>query len=369
MSNTKTLCAVPLVEAFTDETAGFRNCCSAYPQTHSLPGETFSDWWHGDAMQQFRAKFGQQELPTSCHRCRLQEQSSGSSFRTAVNATVDMTRLQLSWPSRWNVIFGNICNLACWTCNENASSVIETHKRRLNILPVDFVDPQTRFMQAWPGLKDNILKSYQHHDIVTLTVLGGEPLYNATVIDFLSYLVDSGLSKRTKLEFHTNATKKSNKIVDILQPCHWNYTCAFLSIDAVGAKAEWLRYGSDWNTVEKNINFFKQTANYIEIHCVLSVLNIRDAVALKMFCEQHNLPLKFQSISRPDFMSLAAWPKENLCNSQELAQHGLGKYAELVGTQPMSDAPAQLQNYIKQFDSIRQPLGTVDPELAQYLAV
>lgn len=369
MSNANTLCAVPLIEAFTNETAGFRNCCSAYPQTHSKPDETFSDWWHGDTMQQFRDEFGKEELPTNCYRCKLQEQSSGSSFRTVVNATVDVTKIQVTWPSRWNVIFGNICNLGCWTCNENASSVIETHKRRLNILPVDFVDPQTRFMQSWPSLKDNILKSYQHHDIVTLTVLGGEPLYNATVIDFLSYLVDSGLSARTKLEFHTNATKKSTKIVEILQTHHWKYTCAFLSIDAVGAKAEWLRYGSSWATIKNNIDFFKQTANYIEVHCVLSVLNIRDAVELKMFCEQHNLPLHFQTISRPDFMSLAAWPKSNLCDPELLSQCGLSKYAELIGTQPIADAPAQLQNYIKQFDSIRSPLGNVDPDLAQYLEV
>jgi hypothetical protein len=75
MSNIK--CAVPFLAAFSNNNGGFRNCCSAYPATHSKPGESFEQWWTGDQMIQFRQQIQGDELPAVCNRCVIQEKVQG----------------------------------------------------------------------------------------------------------------------------------------------------------------------------------------------------------------------------------------------------------------------------------------------------
>jgi organic radical activating enzyme len=355
----KTLCTVPSTIAFTNNRGGFRNCCSASPQLHSQQ-EDFAQWWSGDTMTKFRQQLVQSELPPDCGGCALQEKTQGSSFRTSVDQTIS----DAAWPSTWNIIFGNTCNLACWTCNENNSSVIEQHKRQIKVLSDTFISPNKQFDLVWPDIQAGIMKSYQHHDTVTLTLLGGEPLYNTQVLEFLASLELQGLAPRTKLEFHTNATTTES-----LPAGNWQYVCAFLSIDAVGTKAEWLRYGTKWPRVEQNVQRLKQQANYTEVHCTLSVLNLKDLPALKQFCEQHNLPLKVHAMHNPAFMAIKSWDgsKESLCNSEELAQAGFGGYYTLLGSVPVAGHGQLLKQYIQQFDSVRKPLRDFDPQLASVL--
>ena len=365
---TSKICAIPFIEAFTNDRGGYRNCCDTDPQLHSQPGETLIQWWTGQPMQDFRGKFSE-SLPLECHRCELQESVQGRSFRTAVNKTVDIDNLTVTWPSRWNIIFGNICNLACWTCSEYASSVIEQHKRTIGILPANFVDPQEHFEQNWPELKQSILSSYDHHSEVTLTILGGEPLYNPLVLDFLGELIKLGYSLRTKLEFHTNATKYTAKVDRLLAKGNWQYVCAFLSLDAVGAKAEWLRYGSRWDDIVNNVAKFKQAADYVEVQCILSVLNIGDLPSLNQFCVQQSIPLKIMTLADPKHMSLSAWSGSELIKRSVLADIGFEQYYDVIGTACDPESVTKIRKYIQQFDPIRTPLSLVDAHLANLLGL
>lgn len=371
MASKNTICAVPFIEAFADPRGGWRNCCVAAPQIISTPGSTFENWWQGPAMQDFRNKFGADALPTECAGCSIQEKSQGSSFRTAVNKTVDITNLSVKWPSRWNIIFGNVCNLACWTCSEHGSSVIESHKRKLNLLPKNFQSPEDRFEQEWPDLGQNILKSYQHHDVVTLTILGGEPLYNHKVSEFLEYLKDNNLSTRTKLEFHTNATKFNSRIKNLLSLDSWKYICIFLSLDAVGPKAEWLRYGCRWGDIVDNVTQLRQLANYTEVHCTLSLLNIMDLESLQEFCDSQSIPLKVSPISEPSNMTLQYWdgPKDTLLSQVNLDHPVFKEFYQLLGSAPVSGTQQELVQYISRFDTIRRPLKEFDPYLARVLGI
>ena len=362
MDNTKPFCTVPFAEAFSANESLFRNCCVADPQILSYPGQSFSQWQNDPRLMRFRESMYTTEWPSECYRCQIQETQSGGSFRTAVNSAVKINKNFGVWPSRWNLIFGNICNLACWTCNEQSSSVIMQHKKNINILPVDFVDPEETFAQQWNLLEQDILKSYDYHDVVLLTILGGEPLYNKTVSEFLDKLKSLGLSSRTRLEFHTNGTKINKKL---FSKNTWNYVCVFLSLDAVGKKAEWLRYGCSWPEIESNIDFFKSVSDYIEVHCTLSILNIDDLPALNNFCQSVDLPLKIMTLSDPYYMSILNWnrDKNKITNRDRLEQHGFECYYDLIGTTPKIDCAEKLDEYISQFDSIRTSLMEYDTRL------
>jgi organic radical activating enzyme len=361
---TKPFCTVPFVEAFLGYRTAFRNCCATDPAIHSLPGQTFVQWQQDPRLVQFRENMYLDQWPAECEKCRIQEQQSGHSFRTSVNSQITMDENFDMWPSRWNLIFGNTCNLGCWICDEHSSSVIAQHKKTINILPADFVDPNDEFESQWKTLEQSVLASYDYHDTVTLTLLGGEPLYNKTLDSFLCRLQDLGLASRTRLEFHTNGTKINKKLfsADI-----WNYICIFLSLDAVGKKAEWLRYGCRWADIENNIEFFKSVGDYVEVHCTLGILNINDLPELKSFCESQQLPLKVLTLSSPEFMSLTRWcgdPRQ-ITDRDSLEQAGFEYYYDLIGVDHDPDSMHNLANYIKQFDSIRKPLKDYDIRLYQ----
>jgi hypothetical protein len=246
--------------------------------------------------------------------------------------------------------------------------VVAQHKRQIGILSNGFVDPEKRFQRLWPELKANILKSYDYHKTVTVTIQGGEPMVNKTVLAFLNELIELGLAARTRLEFHTNATLINPKLFATNQ---WQYVCVFLSLDAVGRKAEWVRYGSDWNQIENNVEFFKSVADYIEVHCTLGVLNIRDLPALDQFCSAKQLPLKVMTLSTPEFMSLSNWPADPglIADRAQLEKFGYGQYYDIIGSDARAEMPVKLLQYIQQFDKVRQNLGEFDPDLLQALKV
>lgn len=300
----KPLCAAPFARTFFATPGIYRNCCLTAPNTSGHSGQTFQEWWTSDQLNNFRLKLFEKELPKDCLCCHLQESSTGRSMRTEINKTVGNITEPLSVPNSWHIVFGNICNLSCWSCNENFSSTIAQHKRTLKILPEGFVDPEEQFQRAWPDLRSNILDSFSHHETIRISLLGGEPVYNRTVIQFLGELVDLGLSQRTKIEITTNGTKLNNRLMQILNKSNWNYICVFISVDAVGPKSEWLRYGSSWADVESSIDYYRKNADYLEIHTVLSILNINDLPRLYDYCKSINIPQAIIILADPDYMAL-----------------------------------------------------------------
>ena len=204
MENSNTpFCKVPFLIGFTASNDLYRDCCSKKPYLTSTPGQNFDQWWHSKDLSDFKKSLqNSNDWPDECWSCKIEEDHSGHSFRLAVNK---WTETDYRYPCAWNVSFGNTCNLGCWSCNEESSSVIFQHKKQAGIIDGENTY-NSRFLDKWPELETNILKSYEYHENVTLTILGGEPLYSPTVKEFLNKLIDNNLAHRTKLELHTNGT-------------------------------------------------------------------------------------------------------------------------------------------------------------------
>lgn len=362
----KAWCAVPFVTGFTAPGGGFRNCCMTQDQNWTRE-VGWKDWWQGADMQAFRQQLLLDQPSPNCARCVTQEQVQGHSFRTAVNEAEGEIDHPDPAPRRWNLLIGNVCNLACWTCDENSSSVIQRHKSVLNILPADFQDPAHNLEQQLLELDPAIMKSYRCHDTVTLTLLGGEPLLSPVVLKFLQGLIDADLGPRTRLEFQTNATRGQSEILKLLDRTNWQHISVFASVDAVGIKSEWLRYGCDWNQIHANIHSLRSQVDYFELHCTLSVLNLADLPELYDYSLYHDLSLRVMTLSDPWFMSLNHWDGPALVDPEALHQRGLAHYNDLVGSQARPGARQHLADYINQFRSLRRPLADYDPELSKIL--
>jgi len=363
MKHKKTpFCKAPFLIGFTATNNLFRDCCAKRPRLLSDPGSSFKEWWKSDKLNQFRKDLLETDRhPIECVGCEIAEKQHGRSFRTAVN---EWTQTDFSHPAAWNIMFGNICNLACWICNEHSSSVIFQHKKRSKLLSGEDLT-EKKFKEHWPELRENILLSYQHHKSVTLTLLGGEPLYNKTVIDFLHELIEMNLAHRTRLEFHTNGTVYPYKIFPKNQKSPWQYVCSFISLDAVGRYAEWLRYGCDWNKVDKVVDALENISDYTEIQCTLTVLNINQLPDLQSYAETKNINLSIKTTDNPDYMALTNWdmPQDSLLVNETSERFKL--YYQLIGKTAKKGSSDRLKKYIRNFDGVRSPLSDFDRTFAE----
>ena len=328
----------------------YRDCCATSPQTFSN-GERFADWWTGKTMRNFRILTNTTTLPPACGRCEAGEKINGNSFRLSINSQESISSIM---PSRWNVAFGNICNLACWTCNAQFSSVIETQLKQLGKLSGAY---ENTFNQYWPDIQSSILESYKYHEIITLTFSGGEPFFNKDLVGFLNKLANMGLKSRTRLEIHTNCSKRPS-----VELAGWNYLCLFFSIDAIGKKAEWLRYGCNWNTVDKNLQYLRTICDYCQIHTTVSILNVADLWEVSEYAANLGIPQTSTLVSNPSFMNLAAWDGPPICPVDN-------EYYSIVGSQIEHGSYIKLKNYISQFSNLRKPLVEFNPTLSIALSL
>lgn len=253
-------------------------------------------------------------------------------------------------------MFGNTCNLGCWTCSEKFSSTIESHKRTLKLLDTNWTSPNQMFDEAWPKLKQQIKKSYDYHDEVVINVLGGEPTYNNTVVEFIEWLLDQGLASRTRLEITTNGTK-NHRVMNSLNSQQWRYIYVAVSVDAIGDRAEWIRYGSRWDDVDSSIDYYINNVNYVELHTTVSVLNLQDLPSVARYAQHKNLKLVTIPLLQPSYMSLMSWDGSKFdVDWEEYQQYSLEHYIDLVGTEPIAGSSQQLRDYIEQFRTIRNPV-------------
>ena len=351
-------CAGPFTQTFVLPNGDFRECCNTDPQIVS--SASWPSWWTKDQrLIDFRNQLKQDQWPAACVACKKEEESTGKSFRTALNK--DFTIAE--YPSRWAVMAGNTCNLACWSCHEEFSSKIEDDKRKLGILPIEFINPRSQFKDKWPELKQHILDSYLHHEIVTLNFMGGEPTYNKTIAEFLKYLVDNNLSNRTKLELITNGTGAPA----LFDKRYWHSTYIAISVDAIGKKSEWIRYGSKWDEVAANIKFYNENSSYTELHCTLSILNILAYPELKQYANNTGIKLVTNLLQQPRFMSIMSWDKPVELDMKQFEELGLTVYSDLLGSNPNNGSSIALQKRIEQLGKNRMSLDDYYPELAELI--
>lgn len=361
---------MPFTRAFVLANGRYRDCCVTYPQRVSSHEESFTTWWTGDQMTAVRNSLLSSSLPSACKNCEIKEQIHGTSFRLAANKEINYLEEQSTSPDTWHIMFGNKCNLACWSCSEKSSSLIAAHKNQINILPENFIDPNKEFDSKWPDLKRNIIDSYNHHDSIRICLLGGEPIYNKNVIEFLEYLIEQGLSSKTKLEFTTNGTIFGERLIKLFKRSQWEYICIFVSVDAIGRSSEWIRYGSNWSVIETNIMKYRDMVNYIEIQTTLSILNLLALPDVVDFCKEHNLPHSVVMLSNPEFMNLQKWDgNTSMLNRQPFIDRKLDSYIDLLGSNVTIGTSSKLHAYIQQFSTIRKPLVDFDPVLARFLGL
>jgi pyruvate-formate lyase-activating enzyme len=281
-----------------------RLCCTTIQNIPSNDGYTLFDagrhsieeYWNSDRMKEIRRNMIAGRGTRDCRRCYEQEAQGIQSLRSTLGMedyiahtlpdgtytrSADSMQLQM----------GNICNLKCKMCSQAYSHMIGLELLEMGDDDPDFllwVKEQGAVVNNWTnelGRKeqwfkdpDIKIKMFEHisKNIKHLNVIGGEPTLIPEFYELFEYCDNQGTLGDKTVTIVTNLTNTNPRITEWL-PKLQQWTI-WASVDGVADRTEYIRYPSKWNTILKNLNFYKDqiqgTKNSITLSPAIQLLNI-----------------------------------------------------------------------------------------------
>lgn len=265
----------------------------------------------------------------SCKKCWDLEKNNIDSLRTGLardqiaqiidsngNITYDFTKFDKLKINRdgtltsddnviyWDVRSSNLCNMKCVSCNPSFSSSINA----------ELITEGDPVIQINNKIKDSILDKIKGNlnNITKFYFAGGEPLFNDMHWEILDILIDSK-KYNIPLFYTTNLSKLSYKGRDIID--YWKKFKNLdirASVDCVGKRAEYVRAGTNWNSINKNIQLLSSTfPNSFRITVTTSILSIGGLKELFTWANKHNIKISINNfVSSPTWLNVNILPIE-----------------------------------------------------------
>lgn len=256
-----TFCMMPWlhIHAFPDGRA--YPCCFAldkYP-VGNLNKNSMAEVFNNNEMKGIRKNMLANKLSRHCTKCYDQEKSGFFSLRLSSNkhfghniGMVDNTASDGTADfviKYWDIRFSNLCNLACRSCGTwFSSNWYEDHKKLTGAAP-----NHAKIMRVGRNSDDiwtQMLEQFDH--VEQFYFAGGEPIIMEEHYRILKEL-DQRKMYHVRLIYNTNFTKTKYKDIDMLEL--WNRFDSVsigASLDAEGARGEYMRKGTVWTDVVAN---------------------------------------------------------------------------------------------------------------------
>lgn len=312
-SGSETFCILPWIHLATRPNGDMRLCCTANAsgagEDHHVGLAKNDDGkvinfstttplsaWNSSFMKKTRLDMLSGKIPASCTKCfdeeksgiiskRLWETYSWDTQETRIEDLIKETSNNGEVPEKLiylDLRLGNTCNLKCVMCSPHDSSKwVQDHKKLINLTTIPIIEKEIRWDQqkfngTWheePSFWNDLYA--QIPNIKQLYFAGGEPLLIKEHKLFLQEIIKQGYSKQIYLRYNSNGLLIDNEIIDIWN--HFKRVKFNFSIDGVGDRNTYIRYPSDWNTIEKNLEILDNTNEHISINvaCAVQLLNIK----------------------------------------------------------------------------------------------
>jgi len=272
----------------------YRLCCTSNEPNNveTVHTHTPQEWLNSQPVVNAKELLAKDEWPDACITCKRHEEAGIPSRRQQKDFYgPDITHLDLR--------FGNSCNFKCISCHSGASSSIaeeaaEMAKQNLN--PYHTVLD----VKNYNWYDEKFLHYFENLPLKEVYLTGGEPMMVKHLPQFLERL-DSSVTIR----FNTNGSLFNPRVQDLLK--RFNRVIMSVSMDAVGKRIEYIRYGADWKTVEENTLRYKDMYK-TDIAPCLSILNSAYHNELLEWSDKHNLQVWENYLSQPDWLHVKNAP-------------------------------------------------------------
>ena len=302
------ICILPWIGIETSPVGTARPCCLAKDEItykneqgiedkYSLKMHTLEEIYHSPYMQNLRQQFLNGEKPKTCQRCWDEEAAGRTSkrinSRIRLKEYVDQINFNDLDPDQlWfiDLKLGNICNLKCRICGSWSSS--KWAKEEIDYVP-ELVNRKEhlayKFLTdgAWPRENEKFWDNLKTllPNIKYFEFTGGEPFLIEQHFELLRYAVEHGYSKNIEIHYNTNGTVFPEQAE--LWSNFKHVEIAF-SIDNVGERFEYERYGADWTEVQANIKRFTDMRSSKVSTQLCTTMNIQNVYYLPELCDWIN---------------------------------------------------------------------------------
>jgi organic radical activating enzyme len=287
LKDSKTFCIYPWIHLHAYPTGEAYPCCHAemaYPVGNTR-FKTLEAIYRDAPMRELRKDMLNERPNPACGRCYEQEESGFFSGRKSANKhhghhvkRIDDDKFQMSY---WDIRFSNLCNLSCRSCGHIFSS--SWYKDQAQLAGGNWKDRNRALNYAGRTETDMWEQLIPHLDYVEqIYFAGGEPLMMAEHYNILDELERRGRFD-VRLIYNTNFTHvklKDRTVFDYWK--RFDSVAVGASLDAMGSRAEYIRKGTDWDTVERNRELMLETCPNVDFY-ISPTLSIMNALHLPDF--------------------------------------------------------------------------------------
>ncbi len=234
-------------------------CCEFTEHSSLAPNE----YWNSAELASVRTELENGTWPSGCSSCQYKEENNQLSLRQ--RSLQEYAMPNIASVEYLDVRLSNKCNFACRSCEPIFSSRIakeaKVHKLKKFYgyeLDKNYVEHSNQISQDVQQMLPTVKK---------LMFTGGEPTYIKQFYDILDVC-----NPETQLLVTTNASMIDAKFLSYAK--RFPNLHITLSIDAVGEPAEYIRYGTDWNTVDENIQKILGLKCSVMFNTVLSAYSV-----------------------------------------------------------------------------------------------
>jgi MoaA/NifB/PqqE/SkfB family radical SAM enzyme len=311
-----TLCCV------SDHTNGMSRAKNYNPKTFlNLNENSIEEIVNSDYFKEVRLQMLNNEIPESCKRCFDEEKAGVRSKRMEENEKFSFTKNHAheitaddgTIPVNFNFVelrLGNLCNLKCRTCNPNSSTKWMIPYQRMQSELKFVTQYDKKISTTWTEDEKFWEDLYRHSDDLELIyVNGGEPTLVEKHWKYLENLIDKKLNEKIVLWYNINMTNIPDKLLSLWKKFKKvQITC---SIDDLYERNDYIREGSDWNTIIDNLEKLQNEKwLHLSVCQTISWMNVYYINDFIKFMKNRNLHVHMNYVYDPHFLSLQCLPYE-----------------------------------------------------------
>tara|TARA_Y100000591_G_scaffold229702_1_gene200680 strand:+ start:89 stop:784 length:696 start_codon:yes stop_codon:yes gene_type:complete len=139
-------------------------------------------------------------------------------------------------------------------------------------------------------------------DLREVYLTGGEPMMVKGLYKFLSKLDPS-----VEVRFNTNGTLFNPKVYNQLK--RFERVNMNFSIDGIGRTNDYIRWGSNWDVIEYNLNKFREVAD-VSLGPTVQVMNILEHDTYIEYAQANNLEIFDNLLMTPDCLHIKNAPQK-----------------------------------------------------------
>lgn len=325
--NEKNFCIGPWSEIriLADGTLNWCHCARYDTSQDNIKDIDLDSYFNGVSVNTVRDQLLQGKDVTECQQCYDDESKVVFTFRRRRNIqmavfplehfekSIAESNIQKRFhrpdlkPYFYNIVLGNVCNLACLMCFPQFSTRLVTDLKRMQLLSADYPGllDWTQDPRSWKKFVDHI---DSNPDIVCVHFQGGEPLLHPRFREFLQHCVDTGHTN-FHLTMVTNGTVFDQDLIDLFR--HFQSCQIEISIESMTQVNEYIRYPVRQQEQVKNIKRFLACCDRqlsVVLRTVPQLLSVPDYVSVLEFALEHNVCIDSNIIDHPEYLKPAVWP-------------------------------------------------------------